>query len=232
MSSDLVLYVDEALVVANKPAGLPTLVDGYHPEAPYLLGLLQANYGRLWVVHRLDRYTSGVVLFARHPTAHRHLNHQFEKRRVEKTYYALVHGEPLWESQGINLPLRPDGDRRHRTVVDWEKGKPSQSTVRVVERFSAAALLEVVPHSGRPHQIRAHLAAVGHPLVGDALYGGAPLAGLERPALHAWRLALRHPTDDQWVTFCAPLPEDISQALNHLRAASSANQERPKTTAS
>ena len=179
----LVLYLDNHLLVVAKPAGLPTLVDGYHPEAPYLVGVLKATYGRLWVVHRLDRETSGVIVFARTAAAHRPLNTQFEQRQALKPYHALVQGLPAWDSQNIHLPLRPDGDRRHRTVVDPQHGKPAETGLRVLERFDRCALLQAVPHTGRTHQIRAHLAALGHPIAADPLYGGPMLPGLPTPGL-------------------------------------------------
>ena len=213
----LPLFQDEALLVVSKPAGLPTLVDGYHPEAPYLVGLLKGAYGPLWVVHRLDRGTSGVIVFTRTAEAHRALNRAFEKRQVLKTYHALAQGDPTWESRTVRLPLRADGDRRHRTIVDHKKGKPAETDLKVLERFHSHALLQAIPHTGRPHQIRAHLAALRHPLACDALYGGAPLEGLDRPALHAYSLKLPHPLSGEEIEFTALYPEDLDQALQRMR---------------
>ncbi|MEJ5199486.1 MAG: RluA family pseudouridine synthase [Anaerolineae bacterium] len=229
------LYSDDALLVINKPAGLPTLPDGYRADAAYLVGLLQQVYGRLWVVHRLDKETSGVIALARTAEAHRHLNRQFEEHTAEKTYHALVVGRPEWEARTIDLPLRPDGDRRHRTVVDRTAGKPAITVCRVLERLGDYTLIEARPRTGRPHQIRAHLAAVGLPLVGDLLYasqGGrlrdaagadqrrllldeAPLARL---GLHACSLTLIHPVTASSVTFEAPYPADFAAALARLRS--------------
>ena len=170
-----VLWSDGALLVVDKPAGLPTLPDGYNPQAPHLKRLLEPEYGRLWIVHRLDRSTSGVIVLARTVQAHRALNAQFQEHTVEKIYHAIVTGAPDWEETAIDLPLRADGDRRHRTVVDAQGGKPAVTHLRVLERFAGYSLVEAVPHTGRAHQVRAHLLAAGFPLVGDALYGGAPL---------------------------------------------------------
>lgn len=212
-----VLYVDDHLLVVSKPAGLPSLVDGYHPEAPYLTGILKETYPALWVVHRLDRQTSGVIVFARTAAAHRDLNTQFEQRRAVKTYHALVQGLPAWDSRSIRLPLRADGDRRHRTVVDHQRGKPAETDLLVLERFDQVALLRATPHTGRTHQIRAHLAAVGHPIVSDPLYGGAELSGLPRLGLHAYSLRLFHPGSRDEMEFTAPYAEDMVQAIDSLR---------------
>jgi len=211
------LYLDEALLVVDKPAGLPTLVDGYHPEALYLLGLLKVAYDPLWVVHRLDRETSGVIVFARTALAHRALNTQFEKHQAIKHYHALALGNPPWEEKTVKLPLRPDGDRRHRTVPDPQRGKTAWTDLRVLERLDGCALVEAIPRTGRTHQIRAHLAALGYPLVGDSLYGGRPEAGLERVGLHAYVLKLFHPTNGAAMQFCAPYPGDLDKALSRLR---------------
>jgi len=224
-----VLYVDDHLLVVSKPAGLPSLVDGYNREAPYLTGILKETYPALWVVHRLDRQTSGVIVFARTAAAHRDLNTQFEQRRAVKTYHALVQGLPAWDSRSIRLPLRADGDRRHRTVVDHQRGKPAETDLLVLERFDQVALLRATPHTGRTHQIRAHLAAVGHPIVSDPLYGGAELSGLPRLGLHAYSLRLFHPGSKGEMEFIAPYVEDMVQAIDSLRlVAANENQTTPK----
>lgn len=222
----LALYLDETLLVVNKPAGLPTLVDGYRPDAPYLVDVLRQKYGRIWVVHRLDRDTSGVMVFARSAQAHRALNTQFEQRQASKTYHGLVSGWPEWDEKTIDLPLRPDGDRRHRTIIDLQQGKPAVTQVRVLERLERFTLVEAIPLTGRTHQIRAHLSAVGFPLVSDGLYGrsarsqtesGTELAPIGRLGLHAYALALFHPLNGQALHFQAPYPADFAQAVERLR---------------
>lgn len=238
------LYRDDALLVVNKPAGLPTLPDGYQPAAPYLVGRLQAIFGRLWVVHRLDKETSGVIVLARTAEAHRDLNRQFRERDIAKTYHALVVGRPAWDENLLDLPLRPDADRRHRTVVDRTRGKPSLTLCRVLERLGDYALIEAQPQTGRPHQIRAHLAAAGLPLVGDLLYAGqggglqgeagahlrrltldeAPLARL---GLHAHALTIAHPVTHETMTFIAPHPADFAGALAMLRDVQRQDAETP-----
>jgi RluA family pseudouridine synthase len=210
-----ILFSDDHLLVVNKPAGLLTLPDGYDKTAPCLIDLLRQQYDRIWVVHRLDKDTSGVIVFARSAEAHRALNMAFDSRAVHKVYHAIVQGVPPWDERTIDLPLRPDGDRSHRTVIDRGRGKPAVTRVRVLERGVAQALIEARPETGRTHQIRAHLAAIELPLAGDVLYGGGT-TWLPRPALHAYSLDLGHPRSQVPLHFTAPYPADLLAALQHL----------------
>jgi RluA family pseudouridine synthase len=220
-----VLWCDAQLLVIDKPAGLPTLPDGYHKEAPHVKSVLEPLHGRLWIVHRLDKDTSGVLALGRSAEAHRSLNTQFEQHTTEKVYHALVRGEPHWEDTNVCLPLRADGDRRHRTVVDARQGKPAVTHLRVLQRFAGWTWLEARLETGRAHQIRAHLAALGLPLAGDALYGGKaqlyPLDSAGSPlvarlCLHAWRLALDHPVTAERLSFTAPEPAELVRLLEGL----------------
>jgi len=229
-----VLYRDDTLLVVNKPAGLATLPDGYNPTLPHIKSVLEKHFGPLWVVHRLDKDTSGVLVLARSATAHRSLNTQFEKRLISKVYHALVHGFPDWQETTVRLPLRPNGDRHHRTVVDLQAGKPAVTHLRVLDRFGEYSLLQAVPETGRTHQIRAHLTALGLSIVGDKLYGRKtdPLdhdksnrsdssvgAGMSM-ALHAATLELTHPLTGHRLKFSAPYPPELEELLDRTRSSS------------
>jgi RluA family pseudouridine synthase len=187
-------------------------------------------------VHRLDRETSGVLVLARQGEVHRSLNRQFETRSVKKAYLALSVGEPPWEERTVRLPLRADGDRQHRTVVDPQRGKRAITHLRVLQRFGRFTWMEVLPETGRTHQIRAHLAALKLPIAVDALYGDGrpiylsaikphdrkPSERVERPlldrlGLHAHTLTFVHPQRQEVVDFEAPLPQDLARTLGALR---------------
>ncbi len=210
------LYCDENLLVINKPAGVPVLPEGWEADAPYLVRQLEAEFGRIWVVHRLDKVTSGVMVFARHAEAHRALNAQFEKRQAKKVYHALLVGSPHWEEKTTRHPLRANVGHRHRTVVDERAGKSAETHFTVRQRFGAATLVEAAPLTGRTHQVRVHAAAIGHPLLGDLLYGAPPTDLIGRPALHAYSLTFCFPLDEPARTFTAPYPNDFENAINLL----------------
>jgi tRNA pseudouridine32 synthase/23S rRNA pseudouridine746 synthase len=212
----LILACDVDFVALNKPPGLLSLPHGYDPSQPYVRAVLEPHLGRLWIVHRLDKQASGVMVLARNAAAHRSLNTQFQEQTVRKRYHALVAGNPPWSEQEISLPLRVDADRRHRTKVDQQRGKPARTDVTVLQNFEGYALLCAAAHSGRIHQVRAHLAATGHPILGDALYGNPQHpahALLPRLALHAHSLDFTHPGSGEIIYLEAPYPEDFAQAL-------------------
>ncbi len=210
-----ILYQDEDLIALNKPPGLATLVEGWTPEQQTAINWAQARFGKVYLVHRLDKTTSGLLIFARTSEAHRSLSLQFQTRRVLKRYQALLLGDPVWEEQTVTLPLRSGVGRRHRTVVTAQ-GKPAETFFRVLAHLPGYVWVEAQPRTGRTHQVRAHAAAIGHPLLGDTLYGAPPSALIQRPALHAWSLTFIHPRWGKEQTLQAPLASDILQALETL----------------
>lgn len=211
-----VIHQDERLLVIDKPAGLPVLPDGWEKDAPYLVKMLEAEFGKTWIVHRLDKVTSGVMIFARTAEAHRDLNLQFENREADKIYHAIVEGEPGWKEKTAKHPLLADVGRKHRTVVNDKKGKPSETRYRVLKRYPGVALVEAKPFTGRTHQVRVHAAALGHPLLGDVLYGASETDLIARPALHAYSLTISHPVTGERLAFKAEHPEDFVSALERL----------------
>ncbi|MEJ5240424.1 MAG: RluA family pseudouridine synthase [Anaerolineales bacterium] len=210
-----ILYQDEDLIALNKPPGLSTLVEGWAPERLTAIAWAQAHFGKVYPVHRLDKVTSGLLLFARTAQAHRSLSLQFESHQVVKRYRAILVGEPQWEEMQASHPLRADVGRRHRTVVS-QKGKPAETLFRVLTRTAGYAWVEALPKTGRTHQVRAHAAALGYPLLGDELYGAPSTSLIARPAFHAWSLTFTHPRLGSAQTLQAPLAEDILQALEIL----------------
>jgi tRNA pseudouridine32 synthase / 23S rRNA pseudouridine746 synthase len=209
--------VDDQIIVIDKPAGLSVLPDGWEPDAPYLVQQLEAEFSKLWVVHRLDKVTSGVMVFARTADAHRALNTQFERHETRKVYHSLCNGIPKWDEHTARHPLRINVGHSHRTMVDHSHGKPSVTHFKVLKRYDNASLLEAVPATGRTHQVRVHAYALGHPLIGDALYSAPESDLINRPALHALSLTFTHPDSGQSMTFEAPYPEDFSRAIQKLQ---------------
>ncbi len=216
-----ILYEDEHLLVIDKPAGLSVLPDGWEQDAPYLVKLLEEQYGKIFIVHRLDKITSGVMVFARDAETHRALSLQFEGHEAQKTYHAIVEGNPKWEEKTARHPLRANVGHKHRTMVDNKNGKPSETHFRVIKRYQArpelgreeSALVEAKPMTGRTHQIRVHAYALGHPLVGDVLYGAQEAYGIPRPMLHAQSLSFIHPATNEKVKFSTPHPPDFDEAI-------------------
>lgn len=218
------IYKDEHILVINKPAGLSVLPEGWEPDAPYLVKLLEAELGTVWVVHRLDKFTSGVIVFALTADAHRSLNIQFEKHEVEKTYRAITVGVPGWKERVTKFPLRVNVGHKHRTMVDNKNGVRAETRFRVLnyvqispEMAEGVALVEASPMTGRTHQIRVHAYALGFPLLGDVLYSSPETNIIPRPALHAYSLSFNHPESNERVKFIAPYPADFKKALERLK---------------
>jgi RluA family pseudouridine synthase len=211
-----IIHADDHILVVDKPAGLPVLPDGWEKDAPYLIKMLEEEYGKVFIVHRLDKVTSGVMVFARNAESHRSLNIQFENREAGKVYHAIMEGEPNWNEKITRFPLRANVGKKHRTAVDDKNGKPSETRFRILKRYQSAALVEAKPMTGRTHQIRVHAYALGHPLLGDVLYDGEETSIIARPALHAYSLTFTHPGTNERITFKAGHPQDFVTALELL----------------
>jgi tRNA pseudouridine32 synthase / 23S rRNA pseudouridine746 synthase len=215
-----IIYEDSDILVINKPSGVISIADGYNKEIPHLRTLLEPEYGRLWIVHRLDKETSGVMILARNAQSHKILDDQFAVHSIKKEYAALVFGAPPYQFSDSSL-LLVDGDRRHRTVVDASRGKPAQTDFTSLETLSAtAALISARPQTGFSHQIRAHLLHSGYPILGDLLYASPESKrytlelNLLRVALHACTIYFVHPTSGLEVSFSADYPDDFIDMMN------------------
>lgn len=230
-----VIYSDDDIIVLNKRSGILIAADRYDPDAPRLDVIAEKEFGKLFAVHRIDKDTSGLIIYARNPEAQKILSMQFEHREVHKTYHALVYGHPLWEDLNVDLSLQPDGDSRHRTVVSKRYGKPSETDFHLIGNCGPYSWIEAKPKTGRTHQIRVHLAANGLSIVCDPLYSGnqkpvrlseikkkwngdeyeeRPL--LSRLALHAYKIEFKHPKTGEMVSFTAPYPKDMDATRKQL----------------
>ena len=218
-----VVFQDPALVVIDKPAGLAAHPGPGHPDQTLVNGLLalcpdiQGIGGEIrpGIVHRLDKDTSGLMIAAKTEAAHHDLSRQIKDRSVEKGYLALVEGTPASESGVIDVPIGRDPRRRTRMAVATE-GRESRTGYRLLERAGGHSLLELRLHTGRTHQARVHLAWLGHPIFGDAVYGKRSRI-LPRHFLHAHSLAFAHPSTGEPLRFSSPLPEDLAAALDAAR---------------
>jgi len=206
-----ILYADPSLLAANKPTGLAAVPGGWEKGEPSLLEELEAEYGRLWIIHRLDKVTSGVMLFARTAEAHRTLSMLFETHAARKAYHAILVGEPQWDEHTARHPLRINVGHSHRTIVDHSKGKPSETSFCILERYGGYSLAEARPATGRTHQIRVHAAALGFPILADTLYGAPPTDLIARPALHAFSLSFEF--EGKPFAFTAPYPDDFVRTV-------------------
>ncbi len=227
-----VVYEDDDLLIVDKPAGMVTHPAPGHAGGTLVNALLAlggpgefggiAGVARPGIVHRLDRDTSGLLMVARNDRAQASLMAQLKARRVRKTYLALVAGEPPAAVGRIEAPIGRDPRHRTRMAVVPD-GRPAVTTYRVRERFAGWSLLEVGLVTGRTHQVRVHLASIGHPVAGDPVYATGDArrgpAGLARLFLHAWQLELEAPSGDRVIRATAELPDDLEAVLAGLRSA-------------
>lgn len=210
------IHIDTDVLILNKPAGLSVLPDGWDKDSPYLVKTLEEEHGKIFVVHRLDKTTSGVMVAARSAEAHRALNIQFERHEIEKIYHAITVGVPRWDEKVTKFPLRVNVGHKHRTMVDDHNGVRAETRLRILRRGPSNVLLEAQPMTGRTHQIRVHAYALGYPLLGDVLYSAPETDLIARPALHAYALTFTHPATNERMTFTAPYPPDFENALARL----------------
>lgn len=235
-----ILFEDDDLIIVNKPAHTLSIPDRFSPEKPNLLSLLKQRFEEVFVVHRLDKETSGVMCFAKNEAAHKHLSQQFENRSVQKFYLTIVEGHPEPSKGVIEKPIAKHPHKGGQMTIH-RSGKMAVSAYEVIQKFKHFSLVKVNIKTGRTHQVRIHMKALGHPLVVDVIYGKRaafylseikqrryrlgkdqeerPL--LSRSALHAHQLTIQHPTTLETMTFEANMPKDMSAVLKQLEKWSS-----------
>lgn len=229
-----VLYEDSHFIALNKASGILTAQDRYNPDLPRLDSILEPDFGKLFAVHRLDKDTSGVILYAKTAQAHKTLSLAFQNREVDKIYHALVYGRPNWQDTVSTLKLLANGDQYHRTIVN-RMGKDAETAFRFIGAVGPYSWIEAKPKTGRTHQIRAHLKELKISIVCDPLYSGnqkpvrlseikrswrgdtfeeRPL--LNRLALHAYKISFAHPETKETMTITAPYPKDLDSTRKQL----------------
>ncbi len=239
-----IIYEDDHFIAINKQRGLlvhpargnwtGTMINAllYHAQLTASTLSTGSDPWRPGIIHRLDRDTTGIILVAKTDEAHWRLAGQFERRTIRKTYVAIVHGRPAFDSDLIDAPIGPNLQNREKMAVRKDIGRPAQTIYTVVERFKDFSLVELSPRTGRTHQLRVHMAYIGHPIAGDVDYGGriirlsdvdpckTPAPLLERQALHALRLQFIHPAQYHRMVLEAPFPEDFRDFITLLRSIS------------
>lgn len=232
----LIVFQDDDIVIINKPANYLSIPDRFKQDLPNVQQFLKNKFGKIYTVHRLDRETSGIMIFAKHEVAHKALSSQFENRIVEKIYLALTSGNIHNEEDIIEKPIGKHPVIAGKMIIT-KKGKPSVSAYKVIERFKHYTLVEVNIKTGRTHQIRVHMQAYGYPLAVDPLYAKKEAFFLsevkgkkykkqrdevERPlmsrcTLHAHQLSFDHPGTGERITFSSEVPKDFAALLKQLR---------------
>lgn len=234
-----ILYEDHDLLAVDKPSGLLVIPGRWRKEGEESLSeALNRKYDKIYVVHRLDRDISGVVLFAKSAEAHRKLSQAFQRREIQKTYYGLIHGRLKKDRGIISKPIAPCRDEPGRMIVHKRSGKPSETEIQVIQRWGDYSWLEIHPLTGRSHQVRLHLASIGFPLVCDPLYGllndkiclsdfkkrryrpkvgGSEKPLLSRLALHAAQVEFVHPISGRASVIESPLPKDMKAVITQFK---------------
>lgn len=201
-----ILFQDDQIIVANKPSGLLSVPGKLEGRADCVVSRLQAAHWDTLLVHRLDCDTSGVMIFARTKQAQGFLGQEFEKRRAKKTYVARVWGHLTPDAGHVDLPLCADWPNRPRQMVDHVNGRPAQTDWKIIDRDAETTRVRLFPLTGRSHQLRVHMLAMGCPILGDPIYATGKAREFPRLMLHAESLTLHHPATQQLVTFTAPCP--------------------------
>jgi 23S rRNA pseudouridine1911/1915/1917 synthase len=229
-----ILYEDDDLLVINKFANVLSIPDRWNPDIPNLRSLLDERYGKIFVVHRLDKETSGIMIFAKNAETHKYLNDLFEHHKIRKLYHVVVSGILQRNEVDVDIPIMTDPSNKGRSIPS-SRGKESLTKIKVLQRFKVATLIECDLISGRHHQIRVHCSAIGHPLLVDTMYGDKSefyLSSIkrkfnlkkgteERPiidriTMHASSLQFAHPRHGEELTFTADHPKDFAALLQLL----------------
>ena len=235
-----IIHETDDYIVINKKAGVLSIPDRYNDDKINIYALLKSYRGEVFSVHRIDKDTSGTMIYAKNESSHKWLSQQFEARKVKKKYLALVEGTPSDDEGEIIANIASSLTHKNKMVVA-KKGKEAITRYKVIEQFKNHALLEVEIFTGRQHQIRVHLQYFGHPLAVDSKYGSKnalfayelksgrynyhkdkdPRPLISRHSLHAWKLSIQEPGTQEWVEIESPLPKDLRATLNQLRKWSS-----------
>jgi RluA family pseudouridine synthase len=234
--NDMIIYEDDDYVVLNKPSGVLSIPDRFNKDLPNFYTLLKTKYGQIYIIHRLDKDTSGVICFGKNAEAHRDLNIKFDKGEVYKTYIALVCGKLKNKTGTINLPIAPSKNKKGTMVIDKKYGKVAITNYAVLGEYRNYSLLEIHPETGRTHQIRIHLAAIGYPLAIDPIYNkdGKPILLsmlkkdykrhnekeekpiISRLTLHAQKIEFFHFRKKENVCFEAKFHNDFKLLIKYL----------------
>ncbi|MCK5285208.1 MAG: bifunctional tRNA pseudouridine(32) synthase/23S rRNA pseudouridine(746) synthase RluA [Alphaproteobacteria bacterium] len=202
-----VVYSDDDILILDKPSGLLSVAGRPVEHADCLELRAQKSYPNATIVHRLDMDTSGVMVMALNPVAHRNISMQFERRKTKKTYIARVWGQPEQDRGHIDLPMRCDWPNRPKQIIDYELGKSAQTDWEIIKREDTSTRVCLYPITGRSHQLRVHMLSIGHPILGDNFYATPEAYNAEdRLQLHAESLTLHHPSDGALQTFTVPCP--------------------------